>query len=97
MRITSRGVDGVPDWDLAATSEVDCDSTVFTAADCGTEGSSVASGSAAGSVIADRRSSGPGRQTGETSASRQRHLRSVSGNRTNRVYQGSLYERTNRP
>jgi hypothetical protein len=88
-RTTSRGVDDVPDWDLAAATEVACDSSVFATAVCDTEGSAEAGRSAAGSGIAERRRSVPGRQTGETSASRRRRLRSISGNRTNEVYQGS--------
>lgn len=47
--------------------------------------------SAAGSGIADGRRSVPGPLTGETSASRRRCLRSISGNRTNEVYQGSPF------
>jgi hypothetical protein len=53
-RITSPGVDGVPDWDLAAATEVACNSIVFATAVCGTEGSAEAGRSAAGSGIADR-------------------------------------------
>src|SRR5688572_4042120 len=58
----------------------------------GTEGSAEAGRSAAGSGrIADCHRSVPGRQTGETSASRRRCLRSISGNRTTEVYQGSPF------
>ena len=89
-RITSWRVGGVPDWDLAAATEVACDSIVWATAACGTGGSAEAGRSAAGSGIADRRRSVPDRRTGGTSASRRRCLRSTSGNRTNEVYQAAL-------
>jgi len=81
--ITSLGVDGVPDGDWAAATEVACDSAVFTTAVCGTADSAGASRSAAGSDIADHRRSVPGRHVEKTFAGRRRHLRSISGNKTN--------------
>src|SRR5687767_10966815 len=55
------------------------------------EGSAEAGRLAAGSGTADRRRTVPDRQTGETSASRRRHLSSISGPGQNEVYQGSTY------
>src|SRR5262245_60770492 len=91
ISITSLGVDGVPDGDWAAATEVACDSAVFITAVCGTADSAGASLSAAGSDIADHRGSVPGRQVEKTFAGRRRHLRSISGNKTNEVYQVALY------
>jgi hypothetical protein len=58
---------------------------------CGTADSAGASRSAAGSDIADHRRSVPGRHVEKTFAGRRRHLRSISGNRTNEVYPVALY------
>jgi hypothetical protein len=59
-RITSWCVGGVPDWDLAAATEVACDSIVFASAACGTGGSAEAGRLVAGSGIAGLPSLGAG-------------------------------------